>query len=127
MTISGFRRMITIRQINVELTAEFRESFEIRLEQALRCLGRRLQKVNAFITDLNGPKGGVDKHCRVVVHLKRQPSLVIEERDSELSCLIDRLLDRLGQTAARLRDRASSQKLRRAEYESALKPVSESE
>jgi ribosome-associated translation inhibitor RaiA len=119
--------MITIRQINLELTAEFRESFENRLQQALRCLGRRLQKVNAFISDLNGPKGGVDKHCRVVVHLKRQPSLVIEERDSELSSLIDRLLDRLGHTAARLRERASSQKLRRAEHEPALKPVSDDE
>jgi ribosome-associated translation inhibitor RaiA len=61
------------------------------------------------------------------VHLKRQPSLVIEERDSELSSLIDRLLDRLGHTATRLRERASSQKLRRAEHEPALKPVSDDE
>jgi len=104
--------MITIRQIGVELTAEFRESFENRLQQSLRCLGRRLQKVNAFISDLNGPKGGVDKHCRVVVHLKRQPSLVIEERDSELGSLIDRLIDRLGQTAARLRDRRKTERQR---------------
>jgi ribosome-associated translation inhibitor RaiA len=104
--------MITIRQIGVELTAEFRESFEIRLQQSLRRLGRRLQKVNAFISDLNGPKGGIDKHCRVVVHLKRQPSLVIEERDSELDSLIDRLIDRLGQTAARLRDRRKTERQR---------------
>ena len=104
--------MITIRQIGVELTAEFRESFEIRLQQSLRCLGRRLQKVNAFISHLNGPKGGIDKHCRVVVHLKRQPSLVIEDRDSELGSLIDRLIDRLGQTAARLRDRRKSERQR---------------
>jgi len=104
--------MITIRQIGVELTAEFRESFEIRLQQSLRCLGRRLQKVNAFISDLNGPKGGIDKHCRVVVRLKRQPSLVIEERDSELGSLIDRLIDRLGQTAARLRDRRKTERQR---------------
>lgn len=119
--------MIQIRHVGLELTPEFRESFAARLQQSLHCLGRRLQKVNAFITDLNGPKGGVDKHCRVVVHLKRQPSLVIEECDSELSSLIDRLIDRLGQTASRLRNRASSQKLRRADRESALKPVSEGE
>lgn len=104
--------MITIRQIGVELTAEFREAFEIRLQHSLRCLGRRLQKVNAFISDLNGPKGGIDKHCRVVVQLKRQPSLVIEEQDSELSSLVDRLIDRLGQTAARLRDRRKSERQR---------------
>jgi hypothetical protein len=45
--------------------------------------------------------------------LKRQPSLVIEEADSELSSLIDRLVDRLGQTAARLRERSSSLRVRR--------------
>ncbi|MFN9249309.1 MAG: hypothetical protein ACK6DS_19810 [Planctomycetota bacterium] len=97
--------MVTIRQIGVELTAETRESMELRLEQALRCLGRRIQKENAFFSDLNGPKGGIDKLCRVVVHLKRQPSLVIEDRDSELSHLIDRIIDRVGQTATRLLDR----------------------
>jgi putative sigma-54 modulation protein len=97
--------MVTIRQIGVELTAEARESMELRLEQALRCLGRRIQKVNAFFSDLNGPKGGIDKLCRVVVHLKRQPSLVIEDRDSELGNLIDRIVDRVGQTATRLLDR----------------------
>jgi hypothetical protein len=62
----------------------------------------RGQKVNAFFSDLNGPKGGIDKLCRVVVDLKRQPSLVIEDRDSELSHLIDRIIDRVGQTATRL-------------------------
>lgn len=100
--------MVTIRQIGVELTAEARESMEQRLEQALRCLGRRIQKVNAFFSDLNGPKGGIDKLCRVVVHLKRQPSLVIEDRDSELSSLIDRVVDRVGQTATRLLERRRS-------------------
>jgi ribosome-associated translation inhibitor RaiA len=98
--------MVTIRQIGVELTVEARESMELRLEQALRCLGRRIQKVNAFFSDLNGPKGGIDKLCRVVVHLKRQPSLVIEDRDSELGNLIDRIVDRVGQTATRLLDRS---------------------
>jgi hypothetical protein len=37
--------------------------------------------------------------------LKRQPSLVIEDRDSELGNLIDRIVDRVGQTATRLLDR----------------------
>lgn len=100
--------MVTIRQIGVEITAEARESMELRLEKALRCLGRRIQKVNAFFSDLNGPKGGIDKLCRVVVHLKRQPSLVIEDRDSELSSLIDRVVDRVGQTATRLLERRRS-------------------
>lgn len=79
--------MNTIRQIGIELNAESRESFEVGLRQTLRTLGRRLQKVNAFISDLNGPKGGIHRQCRVVVHLKRQSSLMMEERSDELAGL----------------------------------------
>jgi putative sigma-54 modulation protein len=108
LTAPREKNMINIRLIGVELTAETRESLESRLAQALSCFGRRIQKVNAFFSDLNGPKGGVDKLCRVVVHLKRQPTLVIEDRDSELSHLIDRVIDRVGQTAARVLERRRS-------------------
>lgn len=104
--------MIHIRPIGLEIAAEDRESFELRLRLALRCLGRRLQKVNAFFTDLNGPRGGVDKLCRVVVHLKRQPSLVIEDRDSNLTNLMDRLIDRVGQSASRMLERRRTSRYR---------------
>lgn len=55
--------------------------------------------MNAYFHDSNGEKGGIDKHFRVVIHLRRRPTLVIEDRDSDLAVLISRVLDRVGQAA----------------------------
>jgi hypothetical protein len=39
------------------------------LETALAPVRSRLHWVDVYLTDVNGPKGGADKRCRVVAHL----------------------------------------------------------
>ena len=49
-----------------ELTAHV----ERRLRFALTRFSGRIGRVNVFLTDQNGPRGGIDKTCRIVVRLR---------------------------------------------------------
>ncbi|MGL6094862.1 MAG: HPF/RaiA family ribosome-associated protein [Fimbriiglobus sp.] len=77
-----------------------------RLGFALGRFGERVGRVTVHLTDTNGPRGGVDKRCRVLVDLTRIGPVVVEDEDSELGVLIDRTADRTGQIVRRRLDRA---------------------
>jgi hypothetical protein len=55
-----------------DLTADegLRERLEEALNAALKPLGPSLLWVDLYVTDENGPRGGPDKRCRVVAHLR---------------------------------------------------------
>ena len=46
------------------------------------------------ITDVNGPRGGVDKVCRIKVVLSGLPSVVVEQQHASLQAAMDRALQR---------------------------------
>jgi fatty acid/phospholipid biosynthesis enzyme len=60
-------------------------------EDVARKLGMRLgkfassiERVTVRLSDVNGPKGGVDHKCLIKVVLSGLPSVVVERRDSAL-------------------------------------------
>lgn len=90
---------ICIQTSRLELHADQRERIERRVGFALSRLGSVIRQVDVNLCDVNGPRGGIDKRCRVLVHFERGPAVVIEDFDSELDDLIDRTLDRAGRAA----------------------------
>lgn len=66
-----------------------------------------IRLVNVYLEDVNGPKGGVDKLCRCVLHLKRMQPIVIEDRDQTLSVLLDRVASRVAFTLRKRIDRVA--------------------
>jgi putative sigma-54 modulation protein len=96
---------IDVHVNGIEVTDDTLTLLRQRLESELERLGRRLHRVHVHIADINGSKGGIDKLCRVVAHIRRQPALVVEDRDGDLKALIGRIGDRVGQAAGRRLDR----------------------
>lgn len=47
------------------------------LETALGRLGQRLRRVDVYLTDVNGPRGGPDKRCRIVARLATGSPVVV--------------------------------------------------
>ncbi len=73
-----------------------------RFEFALRRFGARARSFTARLADLNGPRGGVDKHCLVALRLTSPRRLiVIEDTDAEAEVAIGRAADRAARGAAR--------------------------
>ena len=74
---------------------------ERRLQFALARFSGRIQRVNVFLQDQNGPRGGVDKTCRIVVRLRDGGDLVAEVVDACWEGAVDRATTRVGNTVSR--------------------------
>ena len=76
-----------------------------RLRSALDHLSHRIEKAVVRFSDVNGPRGGVDKICRVHVDLERAGSLVLTERCSDYYSAVNRAARRLKKAVSRRVDR----------------------
>ena len=59
----------SIRGRHIELTAALLGHVERRLRFALSRFGQKIRQVAVQLLDLNDPRGGLDKQCRVTVTL----------------------------------------------------------
>ena len=62
---------------------------------------RRVNRVRVRLSDLNGPRGGVDKCCLVEVTLDGLPLVVVEDVQSDMYTAIDRAVGRTARTVKR--------------------------
>jgi len=67
-------------------------------------LGRgavHIRRIDITLSDLNGPRGGVDKRCLVLVRLDGLQPVVVSDDQSDLYVAIDRAAARAGRTVMR--------------------------
>ena len=83
------------------LTDALREQAERRLRFALGSLAGRIRHVAMWLEDENGPRGGLDKRCRVKLAIEGQAPVVIEHLENDLYAAIDLATSRAGRTLAR--------------------------
>ena len=69
---------ITIRTRHLELTPELHGQLHDRVAAALDRLATSIHTVDVTITDINGPRGGLDKHCRIRVRGPSLRAIVVE-------------------------------------------------
>lgn len=87
------------------VTPALAEHVRRRLGFVLTRHGDRIQRVEVRIGDENGPRGGVDKFCRIQVHLTNVPVAVIRDVGADLYAVIDRAADRVGRVVVKYLDR----------------------
>lgn len=92
---------IEIRTGKLKLTEGLREHVERRVQFALSWADQRLQKISLRLDDINGPKGGSDKSCRVQIPVAGGKSVVVEEVQSDVYLAIDRAIERAGRVLTR--------------------------
>lgn len=64
-----------------------------------------LKHVQLFIEDTNGPRGGIDKQCRCVLHLRRMPPIVIQDQDESVGPLVHRVAEKAAYSLSQKADR----------------------
>jgi len=96
---------LDIRPRNLDLTDRLRERIERRMHFALSRFEPRIERVTIRLFDVNGPRGGEDKRCRIVVRVRGCEPAAVVEADRDLGTAIDRAADRVGRVVARALDR----------------------
>jgi len=96
---------IDIQTRKFSLTDALENYTKRRLHSALTCSDNYIQRVVVRLSDINGPRGGTDKHCHLQVVLAGLPEVVIEDTETDMYVAIDRATDRAGRTVVRKIDR----------------------
>lgn len=90
----------------LEVGGAVRERVERRLGFALARFGDRVGRVAVHLADVNGPRGGVDRRCRIVADVPGPGAapVVVEEAGDDLNAVIDRAAERVGRAVRRRLD-----------------------
>jgi ribosome-associated translation inhibitor RaiA len=92
---------IDIQSRGFRLTQGLRDYTERRLRFAFGATQAGLERIAIRLTDVNGPRGGEDKRCRIQVSIRGASAVSIEDTESDLYVAIERAVDRAGRTVAR--------------------------
>jgi putative sigma-54 modulation protein len=99
---------IVIQANGFVLTEALKTYTEQRLASTLGWAGDRMRKLAVSLSDINGPRGGIDKRCKIQVQLGGGREVVIEDTEADLYLAIDRAADRADRAVvrrvARMRD-----------------------
>ena len=87
---------IDIKAHKFDLTDSLRNYAERRLRFALTCCNDHIHRVVMRLSDINGPRGGEDKHCHLQIVLSGLPDVIVEDTEHNLYVAIDRATDRAG-------------------------------
>lgn len=94
-------RNVDIQGVGLSLTDTLRQYTLRRLAAAFARIDRRIGRITVRVGDLNGPRGGEDKFCRVLVRIAGQDDVYIEEKRSDLYAAIGQAAERAAGTARR--------------------------
>lgn len=83
-----------IRSVERALDADDRAYVRRKLGMKLGKFAQTIERVSVRVEDINGPRGGVDKACRIKVVLSGLPSVVVEQRGPSLQEVVDLALAR---------------------------------
>ena len=115
---------MNIQARGFDLTEGLREHTERRLQFALSWASQDVRAISVRLFDVNGPRGGEDKRCRIQVVFRGTQEVVIEDTEADLYVAIERAAERaeraVGHRLERLRehhpDRRESEKASNVDY-----------
>lgn len=96
---------IIARAQDVGTGEDTREHVERRIGFALGRFADRIVRVLVTLRDLNGPRGGVDKLCRVAVQMRRLDPVTVTAEASGVHEAIDLAAERAKRAVSRRIDR----------------------
>ena len=92
---------IAIQSRDFSLTDALQDHVHNRLGFTLSRAASRVRRVDVRLSDLNGPRGGVDKRCLVEIRIDGLPAVVVEDVQSDMYTAIDRAAARAARTVMR--------------------------
>jgi ribosome-associated translation inhibitor RaiA len=75
--------------LNLELPRPLVRHMKRRVGGAIAPAGKNVAGVMARLRDVNGPRGGVDMGCRIVVWLRGGSAVIVDAVDGDLYAAVD--------------------------------------
>jgi putative sigma-54 modulation protein len=101
---------VEIRSQNLHADEETKSHVERRMNFALEQFNSWITHVQVHLEDVNGPRRGVDKQCRILVNIKGGKTIKVEDMDTDMISAVNRAADRVGQVVSREVDRRREKK-----------------
>ena len=101
-----------IRSVGSVLDAADKTYLRRKLGRKLGKFASSIERTSVRVEDVNGPRGGVDKRCRIKVVLTGLPSVVVEERHQSLQAALDGALGRAERAVRQTTQRRSMKPLK---------------
>ena len=96
---------IDIQTRGFSLTDALHSYSQRRVLGAMAYISGHVNRVFIRLSDINGPRGGADKCCRIQIALAGIPAVVVEDTEVNMYDAIDRAVDRARRTVVRKVDR----------------------
>jgi putative sigma-54 modulation protein len=90
---------------NVGITSSQRDSVDRSLEFALDRFSSHIRTVEVAFCDVNGPKGGNDLQCRIMLALSGKGEIVVEGKGDSVEGVLAETADRAALAVSRRLDR----------------------
>ena len=88
-----------------ELSDELRAHATKRVRFALGRLTSHIRSVEVALVDINGPRGGLDKKCRIVVRGGRFQQVCVQALDSSAEAAVSAAAERVARAVTRAIER----------------------
>jgi ribosomal subunit interface protein len=92
---------IELRSSNLPISEALHEHVARRIDFAIRRFQGHVARVLVRLVDVNGPKGGPDKRCRIIVRLSPVGSVIVEATDADVYVAASQAAIRLDERVAR--------------------------
>lgn len=79
----------------VELTTELKDYVTRRVHFGLGRFGGRIKSLSVRLADINGPRGGVDKCCRITVDAGLSQNVIVRERQETIHASVALAVERV--------------------------------
>lgn len=108
----GRHMTIAIRSGVFRIDADLRETIDRRVRRGLHRYARRISEVRVWLDDANGPRGGIDRTCRIQVELSSAGTATVECRAETVYAALAGAIERAKTTI----DRTLKRRRRRARF-----------
>lgn len=101
---------LTITDLNVGLSNENLSRIRQKTRRMFGKICDSVKAINVTIDDINGPKGGKDKNCRIIIYTKGIPDIVITDNQVSVMSAVNISLSRARMALLRKVKRKQKQK-----------------
>lgn len=93
--------IINIKTVGFGLTQGLQHHVTDRLATSIGRLRKHIREVIVRLSDLNGPRGGLDKQCQLMLRIDGAPPIVVSDMEQDLYVAFDRAAVRARRTLVR--------------------------